>query len=107
MQENYIVDVREPDEVALGMIPSAVNIPLADLGNTLTLNPVAFKAKFGFEKPQKDQEIVVYCRSGKRSATSADIMKRHGYTKYVFLTLFRNKGLKKDLQRLQLWRLLA
>ena len=55
------------------------------------LNPVAFKAKFGFEKPQKNQEIVVYCRSGKRSATSADIAMRHGYTKYVISLRTRTK----------------
>ena len=45
------------------------------------LNPVAFKEKYGFEKPKKDQEIVFYCRSGKRSATASDIAAKNGYTK--------------------------
>lgn len=33
-----LVDVREPDEVALGSIPSAVNIPLSRLAEVLSTN---------------------------------------------------------------------
>ncbi|KAH8120233.1 Rhodanese-like domain-containing protein [Phellopilus nigrolimitatus] len=76
----YIVDVREPDEVILGSIPSSVNIPLSGFAESLHLNPVAFKQKHGFEKPRQDQEVVFYCRSGKRSATASDIAKNRGYT---------------------------
>lgn len=83
MKDAYIVDVREPDEVKLGMIPSAVNIPLSILSKSLVTNPVTFKEQHGFEKPQKWQEVVFYCRSGKRSATSGDIAQKHGYKKYV------------------------
>ena len=50
------------------------------------MNPVAFKEKFGFEKPKADQEIVFYCRSGKRSASASDIAQKNGFTKYVFLS---------------------
>ena len=82
-QDKYLVDVREPDEVILGSIPSSVNIPLSALADSLHLNPVTFKNKHGFEKPKQNQEIVFYCRSGKRSATAADIAKRYGYTKCV------------------------
>ncbi|EJD04041.1 endoplasmic reticulum protein [Fomitiporia mediterranea MF3/22] len=77
----YLIDVREPDEVILGSIPSSVNVPLTGFAESLHLNPVAFKEKFGFEKPKRNQEIVFYCRSGKRSATAADMAKKHGYTK--------------------------
>ncbi|KAF9014939.1 endoplasmic reticulum protein [Cyathus striatus] len=76
----YLIDVREPDEVIQGMIPSAVNLPLSVLANSLHLNPEAFKAKHGFDKPKKDQEIIFYCRSGKRSATASDVAKRNGFT---------------------------
>jgi rhodanese-related sulfurtransferase len=32
------VDVREPDEVALGSIPSSVNLPLSELKDALSPN---------------------------------------------------------------------
>ncbi|KAF4572700.1 hypothetical protein EYR40_004220 [Pleurotus pulmonarius] len=76
----YIIDVREPDEVIQGSIPSAVNLPLSVLGNSLHLSAAAFQEKHGFTKPKRDQEIVFYCRSGKRSASACDIAKRNGYT---------------------------
>ena len=79
-----MIDVREPDEVLQGSIPSAVNLPLSELANSLHLSSEAFKARFGWEKPKASQEIVFYCRSGKRSTTASDVAKRNGYTKYVF-----------------------
>lgn len=81
LQDAYIIDVREPDEVIQGSLPSAVNLPLTVISESLHLNPVAFKEKHGFEKPKRDQEIVFYCRSGKRSASACDVAKRNGYTK--------------------------
>ncbi|KAI0005486.1 Rhodanese-like domain-containing protein [Russula compacta] len=58
----YLIDVREPDEVLQGIIPSA-----------------KFKEKYGFQKPAFDQEIVFYCRSGMRSSTASDVARRNGY----------------------------
>ncbi|GBE78146.1 Rhodanese-like protein [Sparassis latifolia] len=75
----YIIDVREPDEVRLGSIPSSVNLPLSVLAGALHLNPAAFKALYGFDKPKQDQEIIFYCRSGKRSGSACDIAKRNGF----------------------------
>ena len=80
-QDAFLIDVREPDEVAQGMIPSAVNIPLTVLPESLHLTPQAFKEKFGFDKPRHDQEVTFYCRSGKRSTTASDVAKRNGYKK--------------------------
>ncbi|KAG6911781.1 hypothetical protein DXG01_000027 [Tephrocybe rancida] len=79
-QDTYLIDVREPDEVVQGMIPSAVNLPLSVLGNSLHLHPSAFLEKHGFEKPGKDQQLIFYCRSGKRSTTASDVAKRNGFT---------------------------
>ncbi|KAF8895049.1 Rhodanese-like protein [Gymnopilus junonius] len=78
--DSYIIDVREPDEVVQGMIPSAVNLPLSVLGGALHTNPKEFLEKYGFEKPRQDQEVIFYCRSGKRSSTATDVAKRNGYT---------------------------
>ncbi|CCM02198.1 uncharacterized protein FIBRA_04278 [Fibroporia radiculosa] len=79
--DKYLIDVREPDEVRLGSIPSAVNLPLSVLSGSLHLDPVIFQERFGFQKPGRDQDIVFYCRSGKRAFTACDIAKRNGYTK--------------------------
>lgn len=79
-QDLYLIDVREPGEVIQGMIPSAVNLPLSTLADSLHLSKLAFKAKHGFEKPKPDQEVIFYCRSGMRSSSASDIAKRNGYT---------------------------
>ena len=63
----FILDVREPEEWQDVHIPGASHIPLGQL-----------QARTG-ELP-KDQEIVVVCRSGNRSATGRDILKEAGFT---------------------------
>jgi rhodanese-related sulfurtransferase len=83
VQDAYLIDVREQDEAIQGSIPSSVNLPLSVLSNALHLDPNVFKATYGFEKPRKNQEIIFYCRTGKRSATASDVAKRNGYTKFV------------------------
>ncbi|KAI0314989.1 Rhodanese-like protein [Amylostereum chailletii] len=75
----YLIDVREPDEVIQGSIPSSVNLPLTILSGSLNMPAELFEKKFGWNKPQPEQEIVFYCRSGKRSASAGDIARRNGY----------------------------
>ncbi|KAG9314653.1 Rhodanese-like domain-containing protein [Chiua virens] len=79
----YLIDVREPDEVMQGSIPSSVNLPLSVLANSLNLNAQAFRSQHGFDKPGKAQEIVFYCRSGKRSASACDIARRNGHENII------------------------
>jgi thiosulfate:glutathione sulfurtransferase len=83
IQDAYLIDVREPNEVLQGMIPSAVNLPLSCLSEALHMDGQMFKEKHGFRKPAYDQEIVFYCRSGMRSSTASDVARRNGYTRYV------------------------
>ncbi len=64
-----LVDVRRPDEFALGHLNSALNIPHEDAERRL--------AEFGTDK---DREIVVYCRSGKRAAIVQEILAKAGYS---------------------------
>lgn len=66
------------------MIPSAVNLPLSDFPGALRMDGAKFKEKYGFQKPEVDQEVVFYCRSGKRSSTASDVARRNGYKKYVY-----------------------
>ncbi|KAG9091672.1 hypothetical protein FRC06_000473, partial [Ceratobasidium sp. 370] len=77
--EVYLIDVRENDEIAQGSIPSAVPLPLSIFAEALRSPEDDFRNKHGFKKPTEDQEFVVYCRSGKRSATAADIAYKYGY----------------------------
>jgi phage shock protein E len=62
-----LVDVRMPDEFASGHVPGAVNIPLHELSSRLSeIGPPSTK-------------VVVYCRSGSRSASATKTLQRAGY----------------------------
>jgi rhodanese-related sulfurtransferase len=76
-----LVDVREPDEIALGSIPSSVSIPLSVLKDHLntTYSEGDFRKEHGFPKPFPQQKIIFYCRSGKRSATACELAGEAGY----------------------------
>lgn len=63
-----IVDVRTPEEFASGHYKNAVNIPLDQIAERLK--------EFG----AKDRPIVVYCRSGNRSAKAKALLFQHGFT---------------------------
>ncbi|KAL9715735.1 hypothetical protein Ac2012v2_000177 [Leucoagaricus gongylophorus] len=78
--DTYLIDVREPNEVIQGMIPSAVNLPLTVLGESLHSSPEVFLERHGYEKPKADQRVIFYCRSGMRSTSASDVAKRNGYT---------------------------
>jgi rhodanese-related sulfurtransferase len=62
----FVLDVREPEEVADWAFPGAVNIPLGDLGGRTGELP-------------EGQEIVVLCHSGVRSAAAADALEKAGW----------------------------
>lgn len=64
-----LLDVREPDEVAAGMIPGASHLSRAH-----------FESRIEDVIPDKEADVVVYCASGTRSAFSAKMMKELGYT---------------------------
>ena len=68
-----LVDVREPEEVAMGMVPSSIHIPLGDL-------PV--------RKDELDpaQRILLICRSGNRSGQAAEYLDALGYHDVTNLT---------------------
>ena len=72
-EEGYIIlDVRTAQEFADGHIPNAVNLPVEYIG---TSEPA--------ELPQKDQLILVYCRSGNRSKKASEKLAAMGYTNIV------------------------
>ena len=67
-----ILDVRRPDEFAAGHIPNAINIPNETIGTSEIP-----------ELPNKDQLIMVYCRSGRRSKEASEKLVKLGYTNIV------------------------
>ena len=65
-QDTYILDVREPMEVARYALDSAVNIPMSQLGNRVNEIP-------------RDREVVVVCASGGRSEVVAQVLGENGW----------------------------
>lgn len=63
-----LVDVRSPEEFDTGHIEGAINIPVGELPQRLT------------ELGDKDEPIVLYCRSGARSARALSLLQRQGFT---------------------------
>ncbi|KAL0487683.1 thiosulfate sulfurtransferase, mitochondrial [Acrasis kona] len=81
-KEKYLLlDVRtkpEAESKELPFIPTAVNFPYLAIG--FGYKPDQFKDAFGFDIPEKDDLIVVYCRSGVRSEMAAGILRSKGWT---------------------------
>lgn len=68
-EDFVLVDVREEDEYAAGHIAGALLIPYGEM-----------KESAETELPDKKQTILVYCRSGRRSAIAAQTLAELGYT---------------------------
>lgn len=62
------VDVRTPKEVAQGTVTGSLNIPLQQIQNRYAELP-------------KDKNLLVFCRSGKRSRAASEFLAQQGYTK--------------------------
>ena len=72
-ESDYIIlDVRRPDEYSAGHIPGAINVANESIGTARIP-----------ELPDKDQLILVYCRSGRRSKEAAEKLVKLGYTNVV------------------------
>ena len=65
-----LIDVREPDELKHGMIPTAKHIPLGEIDKALDMSEIDFKEKYGFNISKKDN-LIFYCRTGSRSGVAA------------------------------------
>jgi len=73
-EELQILDVRTPEEYALGHIPNAHNLNIRDKNfkhQTSLLNP--------------DMPILVYCRSGVRAESAASILASEGFTEIYLM----------------------
>ncbi|PEJ58998.1 rhodanese [Bacillus sp. AFS002410] len=61
-----IIDVREVDEVANGMIPGATHIPLGLI-------------EFRMSELDKNNEYIVVCHAGGRSSRAVQFLESHGF----------------------------
>ena len=72
-EEGYIIlDVRTAEEFEDKHIPNAINIPNEAIGT----EPIS-------ELPDKDQLILIYCRSGNRSKQASEKLVAQGYSNIV------------------------
>ena len=69
VQSKVVIDVRTPGEVATGHVEGAINTPY----DTIKPNMPAL-AKIG-----KDENILLYCRSGRRPAIARESLAELGY----------------------------
>jgi NADPH-dependent 2,4-dienoyl-CoA reductase/sulfur reductase-like enzyme/peroxiredoxin family protein/rhodanese-related sulfurtransferase/TusA-related sulfurtransferase len=72
-EDIFLLDVRTPEEYALGSIEGSVNIPLDELRGHLDELP-------------RDKEIVIYCSIGLRGYVGLRILKGHGFEQVYNLT---------------------
>ncbi len=60
------VDVRYPEELSQGYVMNSVNIPLDEIKHRLNELP-------------KDRDLLVYCRSGRRSEAATNLLQKNGF----------------------------
>lgn len=73
-EDVVLLDVRTSKEFAEGHIPGAVNISHDELGSRLD--------ELGADR---DREIVVYCRSGRRADVALDLLAKAGFRRLYHL----------------------
>lgn len=66
----YMIDVREDDEVAHGMIAGAKHIPMGDIPSRLDEIP-------------RNTEVIFICRSGRRSEHVCNFLSHQGINNIV------------------------
>ncbi|MBQ9511418.1 MAG: rhodanese-like domain-containing protein [Clostridia bacterium] len=71
IKEAVMIDVREEEEYITGHAIGARMLPLGDISSE-TVEKIV---------PRKDTPIILYCRSGARSAVAAQMLDEMGYTR--------------------------
>lgn len=67
-EQTLLLDVRTDEEFVTGHIPNAINIPVQELEERLN------------ELKDKNEKILIYCKSGRRSVIACEILEEYGYT---------------------------
>lgn len=79
-----VLDVREPSEYAQARISGSINVPRGVLEQSCEWD---YDETVPELAGNRKREIVVVCRSGKRSVLAADVMQQMGYTNVISLKL--------------------
>ena len=88
-----VIDVREPNEYVVGFVPDAINIPRGILEFKLDSFP---------QLADREKPVLVYCKSGGRSALAAQTLQRLGFSNVASLAggfdgwIAAGKGMQKD-----------
>ncbi|TYT26400.1 sulfurtransferase [Luteimonas viscosa] len=95
-RDAVLIDVREPDEYAQGHLPGAVNLPRGVLEFQIHAHPaMGCTASESLALP--DRPLVLYCRTGGRSALAAESLQQLGFSDVHSLAggfeAWRNAGL--------------
>ncbi|GMR18717.1 MAG: hypothetical protein BMS9Abin33_1152 [Gammaproteobacteria bacterium] len=61
-----LIDVRSPEEHAKGTIPGSINIPLEIIHQA-------------HDQIKRERPVIVYCRSGRRSAMAKTVLENFGF----------------------------
>jgi rhodanese-related sulfurtransferase len=72
--ELVVLDVRTPAEFAAGHVPGARNVSHELLSSKV--------AELG---GLRDKQVVLYCRSGRRTLLAEDVLRKAGFTKLLHL----------------------
>ncbi len=68
-KSTLVIDVRTPEEYLSGHIDNAINIPVT-----------VIEKEIKNYTTDKNQKILLYCRSGNRSGQALEVLKNLGYT---------------------------
>lgn len=68
--KTFLIDVRTPQEYAEGHLKGALNLDHASIAQRIAQAGVG-----------KEDEVILYCRSGRRSALAHEDLRRLGYTR--------------------------
>ncbi|HEV2785016.1 MAG TPA: molybdopterin-synthase adenylyltransferase MoeB [Solirubrobacteraceae bacterium] len=87
-----LIDVRESEEVARGIIPGARHVPRGHL-----------ESRIEGAVPDRSQHVVLYCASGNRSALAAKTLQELGYENVESMnggyTLWKDRGYKVEVPK--------
>jgi phage shock protein E len=73
VKPDFIIDVRTAEEYSMGHIDGAINVPVDQIAQQIA----------GIKGLKPGSTLLVYCRSGRRSAAAAQILQQRGY-QHVF-----------------------
>jgi len=74
-EQLLVLDIREPDELKISVLPDILHIPRGELLD-----------RMDELEARKNDEIVVVCRAGNRSDVIADFLRESGFSRVYNLT---------------------